>query len=173
MTFQEALREAGAEILDKIAFRSLNNYFVQGGEDTKAIPNIVTSRTGKLALAVLNAAEKRDITFGTNETKISIGINRGEVPYATLIHEGGVRAVTQKMRSFFWAKWYETGDPMWGALRYKSSITYRPRLFLQRAVFDMVNEIPEILKKHSLEFLRFEIVKIITGAQKAISLRTG
>ena len=176
MTFQEALREAGAEILDKIAFHSVNTYFRGIGtqSDAPGIPGIVTSRSGRLKQAVLNAAKKRDITFSANQAKITIGIGGEEVPYAALIHEGGVRAVTQRMRSFFWAKWYNAGffsesKSMWSALRFKNNIFYRPRPFLERAVFDMVNEIPEILRKHSIEFLRFEIVKIITGAQKAIS----
>jgi len=173
MTFQEALREAGAEILDKIAMRSLSNYFVQGSVNSKAIEGKVTSRTGRLALAVNEIGANPDIKFTSNGAAFTAAIDRGKVPYATLIHEGGVRAVTQKMRRFFWAKWYETKDPMWGALRYKSSITYRPRPFLGNAVYSLVNEIPEILRKHSLEYLRFEITRIITGAQKAANLKTG
>ena len=162
MTFQEALREAGGEILDKIAMRSLSNYFTQGDANSKAVPNIVTSRTGKLALAVLNAAEKRDIRIDSDKVVIGIGIDRGAVPYATLIHEGGIRAVTPKMRSFFWAKWHQTGDVMWRALTRRTNIVYKPRPFLARAIADMRNEIPEILKSHSIEFLRMEIRKIIT-----------
>lgn len=54
-----------------------------------------------------------------------------DVPYAAIQNYGGEIQYTEKMRKFFWARFYETGDPLYKslALSKKPTITIPKRDF--------------------------------------------
>ena len=56
----------------------------------------------------------RSIRYIAGDKKVTIRAGEG-LPYATIHQFGGTFQipVTEKSRSFFWAKWYETGDDFW------------------------------------------------------------
>lgn len=49
----------------------------------------------------------RSIRYEQRGGDIVVGVDGGKVPYAQLHNEGGTVPVTPKMRSYFWAKYYE------------------------------------------------------------------
>ncbi|MCP4394547.1 MAG: hypothetical protein GY804_09820 [Alphaproteobacteria bacterium] len=139
-----------------------------------AVMGKVTTRSGRLMAAVLGEGPGaiRDIKADGDPAVFTIGVG---LPYAALIHDGGVRVVTEKMRRFFWAKYLTTPAGaadynMWKALRYKPTIRYEPRPYLGSTVYTMIPEIDGILRKHGIRALDMEVKKIITGAQKATPL---
>ena len=172
MTFQESMQQAGEEILDSIAVRSAAAFRSSSG---MAVPGKVTSRTGALLGAVLGGAGgERVINTSGDPIIYSIAVKGTALPYASLIHEGGVRRVTDKMRRFFWAKWHNTAGAekkMFGILRFKNIIKYLPRPYLEQGVDEA--EIIGILRRHGIEFLRLELRKSFTGGFGATTLRPG
>lgn len=162
---RESLLKAADEIFDKIGETSVRNYFVQGGD--RPVPLKVTSRSGSLMQAVLGGVGGiRKTEFTPNAFVMTYGIGHPQRSYALLLHEGGVRNVTDAMRRYFWAKWYSTRkgteeNLMWGRLRYKNRLVYKPRPFLENAINEILPQIPEILRKHTIEALRIEVKKII------------
>jgi len=172
LNFQSSLAKAGEEILEKIGRKAVTDNFIIG--TGKAVPGKVTSRSGKLMAAVLGTGEGaiRRIKTDSDPAIFEIG---ARLPYAALIHEGGVRVVTEQMRRFFWAKFHTTPSGaadyvMWRALRWKNIIKYLPRPYLGPTVYAMVPELKEILRKHGIEALRIEVKKIITGSARAVPL---
>jgi hypothetical protein len=173
-TFLSNLAKAGEEILEKIGRKAVWDNF-RIGSAGKAVPGKVTSRSGRLMAAVLGDFGQgaiRIIDVTKDPARFTIGVRS---PYAALIHDGGVRVVTEKMRRFFWAKYLTTPAgaedyTMWRALRYKTTIRYEPRPFLGSTVHAMIPEMSAILKKHGITALRLEIKKIITGAVRAVPL---
>ena len=161
--FEEQLAKAADEIFDRIGEQSVRNYFVQSGD--RPVPLKVTSRSGNLMNEMLGGVGSiRTVDFVSDGMVMTIGSTR---PYAKLIHDGGVRQVTERMRRYFWVKFFRTADPaekkMWSILRFKNTIKYQPRKFLENAIMDLINEIPEILKKHAIIALQVEIKRIISG----------
>lgn len=178
MSFQESMQKAGEEILEKIGQQAASEFRVGAG---KAIPGKVTSRSGDLMAAVLGqkkgtgASPIRIIKVDSDPAVFIIGV-AGQ--YAALIHEGGVRVVTEKMRRFFWAKFFTTPSgtadyAMWRALRWKRHITYQPRPFLRTAVMEVEPQIPQILRKYGIQALRTEVQKIIAGANNTVTPSVG
>lgn len=173
--FEEELLKAADEILVLIRQESLSNHFIFG--TGRPVPLRVTDRTGRLVQSVIRATTRGDrasVALTPSGMEIMGRIDRGEYPHATLIHEGGQRQVTTAMRRFFWYKWHQTRtltgagsveNEMWSRLRFSNIISYAPRPFLINAVMDIASKIPEVLKKHALQGLQFEIQKIITGAK--------
>jgi phage gpG-like protein len=51
-----------------------------------------------------------------------VGIRASEIPYAELHQQGGKIPVTDKMRKFFWAKYYQHASPV-GRTRGKRSVS--------------------------------------------------
>lgn len=157
MTFEDSLREAGEEILDNIAVKSAQMGFRSSGS-AMAVPHKVTSRSGNLLNAVLGGAGSiREIVIG-DTARFTIGVKKSALPYALLIHEGGVRPVTDKMRRFFWAKWYNTTGEMkrmFSSLRFKNVIRYMPRPYLEMGVDE--GEIIDTLRRHGIEYLRLSV----------------
>ena len=177
MSFQVALKKAGEEILEKIGRKAVWDHFRinSGGV---AVPGRVTSRSGSLMAAVLGekvgmSSPIRNVIVDKDPAIFEIGVRS---PYAALIHEGGVRVVTEKMRRFFWAKFFTTPSgaadyPMWRALRWKKIIRYQPRPFLEPAFRAIAGgEAIAVLKKHGISALRLEVKKIITGSVRAVPL---
>jgi phage gpG-like protein len=168
MTFEQNLREIGEEILEKIGSRS-STYFLRGGGLPS--PSQVTDRTGGLLDSIMGGANSiREIEISSDSAKFTIGSNK---PYAALQEKGGVRIVTEKMRKFFWAKYLESniiGDTikggMWSALRFKNSIVFPARPYLEPAVKDVVVDIPDIFKRHTMEYLRLTITETINEHKK-------
>ena len=54
--------------------------------------------------------------------------------YAAVHEYGGTFIITEPQRSFFWAKWYQTGEIMWKALALKATYTIPPRPYLRPAI---------------------------------------
>ena len=170
MSLQDEMLQAADEIFDLIGQKSASDYFIEGGERPVALK--VTSRSGQLREAVLGGVNGIETTtFESDRMVMTKGVR---LPYAALIHDGGVRVVTDAMRRFFWAKYLErrgtAEGKMWSILRFKSIIKYQPRKFLENAINDLMTEIPEVLRKHALEGLRLEIKKIIEGSVRAVPL---
>jgi len=168
LKFEDALREAGLIILEKIGSRS-SNYFASGYESGR-----VTDRTGRLLDSIMGGAGSiREIKFSGDRATFTIG---SKVPYAALQEKGGVRIVTEKMKRFFWHKYFEAkivGSPllnMWSALRFKNIIRYPARPYLEPAVRDVAIEIPEILKRYTMQYLEMTIKESITGTPRAVPL---
>ena len=55
-----------------------------------------------------------------NQNSVNVGIRASEIPYAELHQQGGKVPVTDKMRKFFWAKYYQHA-PAAGRTRGKRS----------------------------------------------------
>lgn len=168
MTFEQTLREIGEEILEKVGSRS-STYFSSGYASGR-----VTSQSGKLLASIMGGSNSiREIEVTSSKARFTIG---SKLPYAALQEKGGVRIVTQKMRRFFWAKYFEAreiGSPligMWSALRFKNIIKYPPRPYLEPAVMDVAIQIPEIFKRHTMEYLKMTITESITGTPRAVPL---
>lgn len=166
MTFQDSLAQAGYEILEKIGSKSVGNFNFGSGYP---IEGRVTDRTGRLLTSLLGGQEGiREVTFSGDSAVLEIG---SKVPYAALQELGGTRAVTPNMRRFFWAKYFEAriiGDPlitMWSALRFANVITYPARPFLRPAIDEV--DIPAILDKYVIKYLKFTIEEAITGTPQA------
>lgn len=165
-TFPEVLKQASYEILEKIGTRS-SNYFAKGSG--LPIAGMVTDRTGRLLDAVMGGnGSIRKVEFQGDSALLTIGVKGSIVPYATLQEKGGSRIVTEKMRRFFWAKFFEGAQPkeMWSALRFKNIIQFPSRPYLEPAVRDVAIEIPEILKRYTMEFVKMSITQTITESKK-------
>lgn len=165
--FEDALKEAGEIIFEKIGTKASQN-ILKGGQGVH--PSMVTERSGRLTDAVLGGAGGiREYLFSGDTAKLSIGVKGSVVPYANLQEKGGTRPVTDKMRRFFWAKYFnarEVGDPkisMWSALRFKNMITYPKRSYLEPAVYEVAQQIPEILKRYSMNYIRLSILEAVNG----------
>lgn len=169
MTFEESMYEAGREILDLIGEASADS-FLQGDGDP--VKGRVTSRTGGLMNSILGGTDSiRKIEVGESNAVFTIGSTK---PYAALMEKGGVRVVTEKMRKFFWHKYFtETGASkgMWARLRFKNVIRYEPRPYLMPAAEEVVKtELPKILSKYVYRFLKYSIEEVITGTPRAVPL---
>ena len=57
-----------------------------------------------------------------SQNSVNVGIRTSEVPYAELHQQGGKIPVTDKMRKFFWAKYYQHA-PAAGRTRNKRSVS--------------------------------------------------
>jgi len=47
-----------------------------------------------------------------NQNSVNVGIRASEIPYAKLHQQGGKIPITDKMRKFFWAKYYQHASPV-------------------------------------------------------------
>ncbi len=158
----------GNKIIDLIGENSLEFFSFNYGEPQQGI---VTSRTGTLVNSILggdNPEHIRRVEFSGDSLEMTIGT---KVPYAALLEKGGVRVVTDKMRKFFWAKYYQTKgqsiNDLWAALRFKNEIIYQPRPYLKPAVEKSIPMIKEMFAKNVLRLVEISIVETITGKMKA------
>lgn len=151
---EQRLAEAVAMLKPKIlkaieieSKKSIQLNFIRQGRPKwkeKFIPDgraILTGKSGRLQ-SQINAV----IVDSMN--KVSIGSN---LPYSKIQHEGGKIEVTKKMRSFFWAKFKETGDVKYKILATKkgNTITIPARPFLKIPQEDfarMLRSISEVAK---------------------------
>ena len=87
--------------------------------------------------------------------QVQVGVDSTKVPYAKIQNEGGTIKVTPKMKKFFWAQFYQTGDPFWKrmALMKKKEIDIPKRQWigmtpdLQKAIFRAITvRVKQILK---------------------------
>src|SRR5574343_986805 len=166
MTFEESMTMLGKEVLDLIGLASSEKFAKGGGLPVKGK---VTSRSGALEASILGGANSiRKIEVGSDKATFTIGTT---LPYAALIAKGGVRVVTEKMRKFFWHKYFtETGaaKDMWARLRFKNLIRYLPRPFLEPAAEEVVQtELPKLLSKYTMQYLRASVQEIIVGTPRA------
>lgn len=81
-------------------------------------------------------------SFGQNYAMVSVGKN---IPYARIQREGGTITVpvTPRMRGFFWAKWYETGETKWKNM----ALTSRSVFVIHIPAREYMNIPPEELKE--------------------------
>lgn len=166
----------GNQILDKIGENVLDYVNFNRGLPQE---NIVSNRTGRLVDSILGGRGNKDhirsVEFENDSMVLTIGT---KVPYAALLEKGGIRVVTDKMRRFFWAKYFETKDSdspisvMWSILRFKDTIIYRPRPYFKPAVESVIPEIKQIFRENLMNILRTTIKETITGAMKAQPLGT-
>lgn len=63
---------------------------------------------------------------------VSVGVDLDKVPYAQIHNEGGEIAITEKMRKYFWAQYYESADEFWKhmALTKKTAFVIPKREFM-------------------------------------------
>ncbi len=107
------------------------------------------SRTGKLRDSI-RMVEPRKSGSAIQGGLMAGG---GGVPYAGIHEHGGFThpRVTPKSRSFFWAKFYETGDPMWKAMalskKRKFTVPIPKRSYLHPA---LVKSWPQVRKQIGL-----------------------
>lgn len=161
----------GNQILDKVGENVLDYVNFGGGIP---LESIVTNRSGRLIDSILgtsgNPDHIRSVELKQDSMELTIGT---KVPYAALIEKGGIRTVTEKMRRFFWAKYFETKDSdspqsiMWSILRFKDTIVYRPRPFLRPAVESTIPLIKDIFRENMMKYVRASIQETITGEMKA------
>lgn len=108
--FQDSLRVAGVETQKYLQAK------IDAQTDTKGNPYKPRTyetrlQKGKKILKDRNnlydSIEVLEINYA--EMSVSVGINTpGITDYATIHNEGGEIIVTEKMKAFFWAKYYET-----------------------------------------------------------------
>lgn len=169
MTFEESMTMLGKEVLDLIGIAS-SEKFIKGGD--LPVKGKVTSRSGALETSILGGANSiRKIEVGSDKASFTIGTT---LPYAALIAKGGVRVVTKPMKAFFWHKYFtETGalKDMWARLRFKNLIRYLPRPYLEPAAEEVIQtELPKLLNKYTMQYLRTTIQEVITGTPRAVPL---
>lgn len=90
-------------------------------------------------------------------SQFEYGIDDEVIRYANTHEYGDTRPITIKMRRFFWAMYYKTGEEMWRglALTKKTELTWEPRPFMAPAEEDFdKNELPSIL---NIIFIRMAI----------------
>lgn len=157
----EELREALADALGRLpqlrrriarmattrfSTRSLNTYMQEGPKvRKKGDDGPIIRQSGRLATAVKGGAgSKNRVEVSGRVINFIIEIF---VPYAAIHEFGGeIRIpVTAKMRSFFWAMWYDTQDEKWKfmALTKKTVfiVTIPKRSYIQPALDDEQDEI--------------------------------
>jgi phage gpG-like protein len=168
VNLKKTLEQIGWEVLEKIGSKSAEKFLYGGGLPAA---NQVTDRTGTLLDSILGGANSiRKVEVSGDRASYTIGTT---VPYAALQEIGGIRTVTDKMRRFFWAKYFEAdiiGDPrieMWSALRFKNVIIFPARPYLQPAVLEVIEELPSIFSKYMMQFLKTTIEESIKGTPKA------
>ncbi len=86
-------------------------------------------------------------TLRRSSTKTSATVGWGEdLPYAVIHEEGGQIPKTDRMRRFFWAKWYETNEDFWKnmAISKKSVINIPSRPILP-GIMDRANQYAEFI----------------------------
>lgn len=99
--------------------------------DTKSFGGVPWKPSKMNSNTMVDSGElKRSIhTISKSPTEIVIG---SDLPYASIHNDGGTIRVTDKMRKFFWAKFYSTGDGAWKgmALTKKTHITIPQRQYI-------------------------------------------
>lgn len=165
--FENAMYELGSEVLELVGQRSASRFLQGSGQP---VEGQVTSRTGKLMKSILGETtfSHRKTEVGESSASFEIG---SKVRYASLMELGGVRTVTDKMRKFFWHKYFtDTGDlkDMWARLRFKNVIHYKPRPYLEPAMMDVVEkDLPKLLSKYVYKYFKSSIQQLIVGEAKA------
>ena len=76
-----------------------------------------------------------------NQYRVDVVVN---AVYAAVHEYGGTFTVTERQRGFFWAKWYQSGDPMWKALALSATYTIPPRPYLRPAIDSKQREAIEV-----------------------------
>lgn len=165
--FENAMYKLGYDVLELVG-KAASARFLHGSG--LPVEGQVTSRTGRLEKSLLGETtfSHRKLTVGESSASFEIG---SKVRYAALMELGGVRTVTERMRKFFWHKYFtETGalKEMWARLRFKNVIHYKPRPYLEPAMMDVVErELPKLLNNFLYKYLKTSIQQVIVGDAKA------
>jgi len=125
----DKLEKASNRIVD-----DLNDYllkFFKNSFDTKSFNNVKWKPSRNNRNTLIDTGElKRSIrTVSKSLTEIHI---TSDTPYSAIHNEGGTIRITDKMRKFFWSKYYDTKNDNWKwmALTKKSYITIPKRQFM-------------------------------------------
>jgi len=120
-----------------------------------ALPNRLTLRTGATLRALMGTGARDRATSIATAKPSGDGIQLEygvQLPWGALHEVGGVRPITEPMRKFYWARYFNEQNPqrktMWKILAlFKTSIKYPPRPFLFPTVenADTQNKIQEHL----------------------------
>ena len=102
-------------------------------------------RQGKGTLLVATGKLRRSIRAKTTNTAV---VFSSSLPYAAIHNEGGEITVTNKMKRFFWAKYYELG----GKIKYKNkglffSYLYFICMYIVAVCVGIVTELTHYLQR--------------------------
>jgi phage gpG-like protein len=127
-------------IVAELMGRSIDRNFEAGGR-----PTWIQRRSDSTGdpLRATGALRRSKETFsGNNFASVSVGKN---LPYARIQREGGTITVpvTKKMRGFFWAKWFETGETKWRNM----ALTTRSVFVIHIPAREYMNIPPEELRE--------------------------
>jgi phage gpG-like protein len=114
-----------APAMQRIADRMYSD--VMGEFDSSGYGSWEATRAGKPSmLGGRGGAIAGSVTKESNATSATVSAMN------TIHQRGGTMIVTDKMRSFFWAKWYETKDERykWMALNRGGVMSFPPRTYL-------------------------------------------
>lgn len=136
------------DTIGKHMVRSVQINFERGGR-----PAWPPTRSGETPL-VTTGKLYRTIVYKTDPGGVTISGGQG-LPYAGIHQFGGTvhPQVTEKSKKFFWAMFYETGEPMWKYMALKSvgdtlTINIPPRPYMMFQPED-VEFIRDVLKSQS------------------------
>jgi len=161
---KQTLVESGGETLDIVAVRAQGNMINPGGMGEPIDADKLTTRSGRLmksigpAGGVFNSSGNREaireIDVKGNKVILTFG---SEVPYLPPHEYGGAmpardQIVTDRMRRFFWAKMYETGDEKFKAMALSQSIhipgyNMPKRPVITPAANDSISDIENLMRR--------------------------
>ena len=82
---------------------------------------------------------------------VNVGIRASEIPYAELHQQGGKIPVTDKMRKFFWAKYYQHASPVGRTRGKRSASTNQEADFWKAMALKKKNSMITIHKRQFMD----------------------
>lgn len=135
-SYQEIKRNASLAA-GRIAVNYFKEHFrLQGFRDNNRLKpwkRRVFNDGASRSILVNTGRLRRDIRIGSRTTTRVVITAGKTLPgnYAVIHNEGGEIQITERMRRFFWAKFFESGDERWKALALKKgSIKIPKRQFI-------------------------------------------
>ena len=112
---------------------------------------------------LLDSFIDKNSPFNLASIDIRNGLTFGSsLPYASVHEFGASIKITDKMRSFFWAKWYESNEQneLWKnlALTKKTHITIKPRPYFEPAIKEYADK---QFQKDLEEFLLQPLLRLL------------
>ena len=173
---QKFLDETSNDIFNTLRL-SAQLHSMEFGAQEDALPNRLTLRTGATLRALMGTGSRdRASSIAMSEaTPDGIRLTYGvRLPWAALQEIGGIRVVTEGMRRFYWAKYFQATDPdsknKWKRLAlFKKTVRYPARPFLFPTVEnpDTQNKIAEQVYDLLGDVIQFNYELMITGAKNA------
>lgn len=113
---EDALKDLPQDVAERARAFFLSSFHKQGFTDTSFIPWVKRSNTALSHKILSNSLALRNSVKIKQATLKCIEISAGEgLPYAAIHNNGGTITVrvTDKMKKYFWAMFYKTGDAYW------------------------------------------------------------